>query len=490
MVGLAPSASAAQVLGDELGIDTENTAKWLHEHRQQRARQAELDELRDRHSSSTAPFPALEAHIARLEADLDRWSFHQGQLVIVDEASLAGTFALDELAEVANLAGAKVLLAGDTHQLGAVDAGGAFRLLVRDRDDIAPELTDVRRFKAEWEKIASVELRVGNTDALEAYEEHGRIVAGARGELLDRLYQAWRDDIEAGKSSLMVAADADTVSELNRRARGTRVAAGLAAEQGLTVADGQTAGVGDEVVTRLNKRTLSTAKGYVKNGDRWTVTATNKDGSMLVRRAGGGGSIVLPADYVRDNVELGYAVTAYQAQGRTLDTAHAMVTATTTREVLYVEATRGREANHLYVDTHHNPDPDTSHDGMVEAQTGRQVLEAALATRVRSAPLARPSGSRGQRRVNLHPCSRVPDPEARGPEGTMGQPHPVVRPDLRSDRKSPPVRRPTARYYTVSPKPRPAASTRSRSSPKSSPAAPQKTLRTRRASCTPGSTGS
>ncbi len=378
VVGLAPSASAAQVLGDELGIDTENTAKWLHEHRQQRARQAELDELRDRHSSSTAPFPALEAHIARLEADLDRWSFHQGQLVIVDEASLAGTFALDELAEVANLAGAKVLLAGDTHQLGAVDAGGAFRLLVRDRDDIAPELTDVRRFKAEWEKIASVELRVGNTDALEAYEEHGRIVAGARGELLDRLYQAWRDDIEAGKSSLMVAADADTVSELNRRARGTRVAAGLVAEQGLTVADGQTAGVGDEVVTRLNKRTLSTAKGYVKNGDRWTVTATNKDGSMLVRRAGGGGSIVLPADYVRDNVELGYAVTAYQAQGRTLDTAHAMVTATTTREVLYVEATRGREANHLYVDTHHNPDPDTSHDGMVEAQTGRQVLEAAL----------------------------------------------------------------------------------------------------------------
>ena len=35
VIGLAPSAAAAEVLGDELGIDTENTAKWLYEHRRQ-----------------------------------------------------------------------------------------------------------------------------------------------------------------------------------------------------------------------------------------------------------------------------------------------------------------------------------------------------------------------------------------------------------------------------------------------------------------------
>ena len=34
VLGLAPSAAAAEVLAEELGIDTENTAKWLHEHRQ------------------------------------------------------------------------------------------------------------------------------------------------------------------------------------------------------------------------------------------------------------------------------------------------------------------------------------------------------------------------------------------------------------------------------------------------------------------------
>jgi hypothetical protein len=38
---------------------------------------------------------------------------HTGQLVIVDEASLAGTFALGELVTAARDTGAKVLLVGD-----------------------------------------------------------------------------------------------------------------------------------------------------------------------------------------------------------------------------------------------------------------------------------------------------------------------------------------------------------------------------------------
>jgi ATP-dependent exoDNAse (exonuclease V) alpha subunit len=42
-----------------------------------------------------------------------RWRLRAGQLVIVDEASLAGTFALDELVTAPETAGAKVLLVGD-----------------------------------------------------------------------------------------------------------------------------------------------------------------------------------------------------------------------------------------------------------------------------------------------------------------------------------------------------------------------------------------
>ena len=89
--------------------------------------------------------------------------------------------------------------------------------------------------------------------------------------------------------------------------------------------------------------------------------------------------MVLPADYVADHVELAYATTAHRAQGRTVDTAHAMVSPTTTREVLYVAATRGRESNRLYVDTHYDPDPQTAHDGVTDRQTARDVLAGVLA---------------------------------------------------------------------------------------------------------------
>ena len=61
----------------------------------------------------------------------------------------------------------------------------------------------------------------------------------------------------------------------------------------------------------------------------------------------------LPHDYVRDNVELGYATTTARAQGRTVDTAHVLIDNTMTREALYVAATRARTATHLYVENEH-----------------------------------------------------------------------------------------------------------------------------------------
>ncbi len=102
------------------------------------------------------------------------------------------------------------------------------------------------------------------------------------------------------------------------------------------------------------------------------MTGSHGDGSLTLQRLRGTGKVRLPADYVREHVELAYASTAYRAQGRTVGTAHAMVGPTTTREVLYVSATRGREANRLYVDTSYDPDPQTSHDEALEPMTAKR----------------------------------------------------------------------------------------------------------------------
>ena len=381
VLGLAPSAAAAEVLAGELGIDTENSAKWLHEHRREAERLAKISELRNTLRSlpnvSRARTP-LRQRITAAVDEVARWRLRADQLVIVDEASLAGTFALDELVRAAATAGAKVVLVGDQAQLSSVEAGGMFAALVRDREGLAPELTDVRRFHHAWEKRASIELRAGSADAIDAYQAHERIAEGDRDQMLDALYLAWKADTESGQTSLMIASDLGTVSELNARARADRVAAGAVTEDGLTVAGGGTAGVGDLVVTRQNDRRLSTGQRWVRNGDRWIVTATEQDGSMTVQRAIGGGMVVLPAAYVAEHVELAYASSAHRAQGRTVDTAHALVSSTTTREVLYVMATRGRESNRLYVDTHYDPDPQTSHDQASEPATAKEVLAGVL----------------------------------------------------------------------------------------------------------------
>jgi len=382
VTGLAPSAAAAEVLGEDMGIDTDNLAKWLYEHRQHGQRTRELAKLRDKvrliERTGRAPSPRLLASIASREGALSRWTLRAGQLIVIDEASLASTFALDELTSAALDAQAKVVLVGDGAQLSSVDAGGMFRTLVRDRGDKAPTLADVRRFSAAWEKEASLGIRDGKSSALGEYATHGRTTGGTRDEMLDALYRAWEVDTDRGLDSLMLAGDIATVNELNSRARGDRVASGVVIEEGVDVAGTMTAGVNDLVVTRENNRRLTTDTGWVKNGDVWTVSATHPDGSMTVTRVGGRGSVVLPATYVAENVELAYATTAHRAQGRTVDTAHAFASPTTTREVLYVALTRGSESNHLYVDTHYDPDPSTGHDGLTEIPTSLEVLARVL----------------------------------------------------------------------------------------------------------------
>jgi conjugative relaxase-like TrwC/TraI family protein len=381
VLGLAPSAVAAEVLGEQLGIDTENTAKWLHEHRREPERATIIAALRNEIGLASL-FPErrsqLEDQVDEMEAEAAPWRLQEDQLVIVDEASLAGTCGLDELVNAATEAGAKVVLVGDHAQLTAIDAGGMFAALVRDRGSLAAELTDVRRFVNPWEKSASVELREGLVDAIDEYQAHERVTEGNREQMLDALYEGWKGDAEAGKSSLMIAGDLSTVGELNARAQADRIASGTVTGNALAVAGGGTAGVGDLVVTRQNNRRISTGRRWICNGDEWSVTAIHDDGSMMMQRVNGTGEVLLPAEYVREHIELGYASTAHRAQGRTVDTAHAMVSPITTREVLYVSATRGKEDNRIYVDTYYDPDPQTSHGESVEPITGKQVLVGVL----------------------------------------------------------------------------------------------------------------
>ncbi|QXE29460.1 MobF family relaxase [Microbacterium paraoxydans] len=341
IVGLAPSSGAAQVLGEDLGIATENTAKWWQTHLQ---------------TGET---------------------FRRGQLVIVDEAALAGTLSLDRITQLAADAGAKVLLVGDYAQLQAVDAGGAFGLLAHDRDDVA-ELVDVHRFTQEWEKRASLDLRHGHVEVLDIYAEHDRIVEGDTEAMIEAAYAAWRADQLAGRATVLVADSNESITTLNTRARTDLILDGVVrGPREADLHDGTNAAHGDIVITRKNDRRLRAGGSWVRNGDRWRVLDVRTDGSMLVRREGRsrGARLLLPAGYVSEHVELGYAVTSFRAQGLTTDTAHVLVDASLTRESLYVAMTRGRDANVAYVAV---DKPDNSHTGPHPGDSGEVTAQSVL----------------------------------------------------------------------------------------------------------------
>jgi hypothetical protein len=126
------------------------------------------------------------------------------------------------------------------------------------------------------------------------------------------------------------------------------------------LADGNQASAGDMIITRVNDRRLRlSATDWVKNGDRWTITHVARNGRLTVRHSRSQLKCQLPADYVTTSTGLGYATTIHSAQGVSADTMHGLVTGQESRQQLYTMLTRGRHANHLYLQVVGEGDPHT-----------------------------------------------------------------------------------------------------------------------------------
>lgn len=115
---------------------------------------------------------------------------------------------------------------------------------------------------------------------------------------------------------------------------------------------------------------------WVKNGNRWEITHVHTDGAFTVARVGAARHRVrLPAAYVAEHVQLGYAATVHSAQGMTVDTSHTVLAGAETRQMLYVALTRGRMENHVYLTTPTETEP----DALSHADAPSTALEARCA---------------------------------------------------------------------------------------------------------------
>ncbi|GAB3253088.1 MobF family relaxase [Arthrobacter pigmenti] len=400
VVGLAPSAVAAAVLGEEIDAATDNVSKWLYEsvgdgaaRRALRVNQLEttIDRLESglpRLSKSArrrrqTQLSAGRARLAAQYAEQGKYQLRAGQLLIVDEASMVGTAALAELARQAEAVDAKVLLVGDPAQLEAVDAGGFLGWMERNTD--APVLDRVWRFRNEWEREASLRLRRGDESVIGEYMEHDRVRACQDGTAAETAYKTWLAETTDDVQTLLIAGDNATVAGLNTRAQLDLAERGkVDLEKTVDLRSG-VAGVGDVILARQNNRRMRDESGhFIKNGTRLDIMSTERDGSVKAVRQDTGASITVDADYLAASAELGYACTAHRAQGVTVDRSHTVVGAGEGRELFYVAMTRGRDTNMCYVDLPDAAEVDAPDEwGIMRtpvAESARAVLSGVLKT--------------------------------------------------------------------------------------------------------------
>lgn len=356
--GVAPTAKAAKVLADETGMPADTVAKLLYEWR------------------AGQPRPA--------------YRLAPGTTVVVDESGMVGTDSLDQLVNLSDKQRWRLVLVGDPRQLHAVGRGGMFDELCRTNR--VHELATIHRFRHRWEQTATLQLRHARPDALDGYFEHGRIDEGDLATVVDTITRQWIEHHGAGRSVAVSAETNDHVAMLNESIQRARGEGGQLGPVAARIADGATAAAGDIVVTRRNDRTLTTDQGEpVRNRERWTVTAVHDDGALTVSHLGGHGTVSLPADYVRSQVQLGYTATAHGHQGDTVDASLTLVTTATTHRSLYVGATRGRDENRLCVVTTDDQDP---RDVLEHALTNDRVDMPAVAQRRALAEQARSEGAK------------------------------------------------------------------------------------------------
>ncbi len=299
---------------------------------------------------------------------------HHGDVLVLDESSMLSTTDLALILAAARRADAHVIATGDLYQLGAVEAGGMFRAIARELG--AVELHEVLRFRAEWERAASLRLRHAHREVYAAYDTYGRIRHGDTEAIYTRAASEYLADYLAGKDTLLLAGTNAEAAELARIVQSKLTTGGQVGNPRIELADGNHAGTGDIIRARHNTDLIIDGE-RLANRDVLKVEAfAGKD--VQVRRQlperGWSRPFLLSPTYFAEYGELAYAGNVHVSQGRTVDTAQLLVSESLSRQSLYVGMTRGRESNVAHIvtgATSHGPEP-------YEQATPESVFAAAL----------------------------------------------------------------------------------------------------------------
>ena len=251
-----------------------------------------------------------------------------------------------------------MVLVGDAHQLSPVKArGGMFEQLCADLP-WTQRLGEVWRMRDPEERDASLALRDGGRQSVRSavgwYRTHDRLHCG---DPIAMAADALTPTIptRAGKDALLICDTREMADALNRRLHDTTVDREAPSVTGARDQDRcgrhhhqpQQRPHHRRAPTQTGMRTATVdqfATATAGASPRSTPTPIALPPNALPTKPASSSTATTCASTSR----LGYAATVHSAQGVTADTCHAILGENTTRAMLYVAMTRGRDTNTAY----------------------------------------------------------------------------------------------------------------------------------------------
>ena len=343
----AHSGRAADLLGEETGIESRTLASWTAQWSQGREG---LDER---------------------------------TVLLVDEAGLVGVAQMQRLLERVEAAGASVILLGDPAQQRPIEPGDAFRGLLQLCS--SGELADVRRPRQRWQRTASKALACGDANvALQAYAARGFVdEVATRQNALQKIVEHLVE-LPDDETQLVIAFQQSDVADLNERIRSKRLAHVPPPLRVETEIRGLRFVEGDRVLFRRNEsRSVRTLRSPgesagpergVRSGTLGTVT-TLRDFEMTVELDSGRSVAFSPHEYT--DLDYGDAVTPEAARIAAVD--HSIVYADDRVDLqsLYVAGTRHRDSLRVVYDRETFADLDELVPGVSREPEPSLVLDCA-----------------------------------------------------------------------------------------------------------------
>ena len=284
-------------------------------------------------------------HIHKLLHELERGDRQLPDALVCDESGMIDSRLMKRIVEL--MAGRKLVLVGDYKQLQAIQAGAAFRGIVERVGCCA--INEIIRQRETWARKAVRDFRDGNAlDPLMTYLERGLLQVEDNPEsAMVRLIDDWAEVAKSDLKETLILAETNFENTLlNRMAQQKRMTAGDLSEQCVTVdATSTDLHIGDRIVFRKNNASLC-----VSNGSRGTIVGISPHVKSVRVRLDNGFQVKFCVD-TYEHVALGYALTAYRAQGVTLESDAFLLVGgpMTDREMAYVANSRSKARTRLYV---------------------------------------------------------------------------------------------------------------------------------------------